>query len=227
MRRVREVLEERLVGVYVGGSYSTGEFVPGSDYDIAVILAAEPMDRDVARLRALHESFAAEDAESLLLEGDYIARDTLIPEGTAVPAWWFRRGTLREREFMMSADNVANLGRDGIAAYGPPARGVFPAVSADQIRAAVREMMAETPDLSTEAAAARELLDLARSLRALESGEPTSRAAGFAWALEHLDRRWHASLQRAADVRAGAAIDAGDDRLRRAVRELRASLGLV
>jgi hypothetical protein len=227
VRRLREVLEDRLVGVYVGGSYSTAEFMRGSDYDIAVIISDELTDRDVARLRTLHESFARDDAQSLLLEGDYIAQHTLIPEGTTVPAWWFRRGTLREREFMMSADNIANLGRQGITAYGLPAAQVFPVVSPDQVRAAVRDMMAETPDLSSEGAAARELLDLARSLRALENGEPTSRAAGFAWALEHLDGRWHASLRRAAAVRAGAAVDSSDDRLRRAVGELRASLGLV
>ena len=212
--------------MYLGGSYSTREFRPGSDYDVAVVITDEPTDEDLERLRSLHEMFAREDPESLLLEGDYLVRDTLIPQGTTGPAWWFRGGTLRAREPMMSADNIANLGRDGITVYGPPAREIFPAVTPDQIRAAVREMMAEAPDDSSELAAAREILDLARSLRALETGEPTSRAAGLEWGLAHMDPRWHDSLRKAADVRAGARPAPNDERLRKALRELRASLGL-
>jgi len=226
-RRLEHVFGPRLVGVYLGGSFSTHEWRPGSDYDLAVLLTEEPTDEDVVRLRALHQTLAREDPESLLLEGDYIAIGTLVPEGTTRPASWFRKGSLRDPLVMMSADNVANLGRDGIAIIGPPAASVFPEVSADQIRSAVREMMAEEPDRSSERAAAREILDLARSLMALESGEPSSRAAGYEWALRSLDARWRDALTRAAALSAGGAVADDDDTLRRALVDLRKSLGLA
>jgi len=225
-RRVREVFGDRLIGVYLGGSYSTHEFTAGSDYDLAVVVTDEPTDADVARLRQMHATLARGDPDSLLLEGDYLVRDTLVPEGTTKPAWWFRAGALREPEFMMSADNHANLGRHAIIVFGPPAAEVFPTVTADDVRAAVREMMAEEPDRSSELAAAREILDLARSLRALETGDPTSRKLGLEWALRHMDERWRKTLKRAADVRGGAKFDERDDTLRRALAELRGSLGL-
>jgi len=225
-RRVREIFGDRLVGVYLGGSFSTGEFTAGSDYDLGVVLRDEPSDADIARLRQMHASLAREDPESLRLEGDYLVRDSLIPEGTSTPAWWFRWGALREREFMMSADNIANLGRQGITVVGPPASQIFPAVTRDQVRAAVRDMMAEEPDASSEIAAAREILDLARSLRALETGEPSSRAAGLEWGLEHMDPRWRPVLHRAAEVRGGIAVSDEDQTLRHALAELRGSLGL-
>jgi hypothetical protein len=214
------------VGVYLGGSFSTNEWRPGSDYDLAVLLTDEPAADDIARLRALHEAMAREDPESLLLEGDYVAVGDLVPEGTTAPAWWFRKGALRDPLDMLSADNVANLGRDGIAIVGPPAASVFPKVTAEQVRSAVREMMAEQPDRSSERAAAREILDLARSLKALESGEPSSRAAGYDWALRSLDARWRHALTRAVVVNAGGPVADNDDTLRRALVELRRSLDL-
>jgi hypothetical protein len=226
-RRLEQVFRSRLVGVYLGGSFSTHEWRPGSDYDVVVILTEEPTKEDVDGLRTLHATLAREDPQSLLLEGDYIALGTLVPEGTTRPAWWFRKGSLRDPLVMMSADNVANLGRDGIAIIGPPAASVFPEVSADQIRSAVREMMAEEPDRSSENSAAREILDLARSLRALESGEPSSRAAGYEWALRSLDARWREVLTRAVVVNAGGSVADDDDTLRRALVDIRRSLGLA
>lgn len=225
-RRAQAFFGERLVGVYLGGSFVTGGWRPGSDYDVAVVVTAEPSVDEVERLRALHQTLAREDAESLLLEGDYLVHDTIVPEGTTVPAWWFRKGTIRGPDVMMSADNIANLGRDGIAVLGPAPAAVFPSVTPAQIRAAVREMMAEPPDSASEQTAAREILDLARSLRALESGEPTSRAEGFEWGMRTLDARWRAALLHARDVSGGAAVTTDDDSLRRTLVELRSSLGL-
>jgi len=127
---------------------------------------------------------------------------------------------------MLSADNLMNMRDDGITVVGPSARDVLPEATADDVRAAVREMLAEEPDRSTERSAAREILGIARSLAALESGRPVANAAGLRWALEHMDPGWHAILKRAAEVRRGGASEKDDSTLRRALDELRASLGL-
>jgi predicted nucleotidyltransferase len=223
---MRRLLGKDLIAIYLGGSYATGDFVPGaSDYDLLVVTAGEPTADQVARLRAYHADLARRDPESLLLEGDYDPIDALVPEGTTRPVWWFREGALRGPEFMLSADNIMNMRDVGLVVVGPTAREVLPPVTQDQVRAAVREMLAEEPDRSSERTAAREVLGIARSLAALESGEPTSNAAGLRWALEHLDPKWHDVLRLAMAVRSGS-VKASADRLRRALDELRASLGL-
>ena len=216
------------MAVYLGGSFATGDFMEGaSDYDLLVVTARELGDDEVARLRDYHERLAREDPRSLLLEGDYAPLDALVPEGTRRPAWWFRRGELRSPEHMLSADNIANMRDAGIVLFGPPPSELLPAVTAEHVRAAVREMLAEEPDLSTESSAARELLGMARSLAALQTGRPTSHAAGLSWALDHVEERWRGALRRAAQVRAGAPSDEHDEVLRRAARAWRAHLGLT
>ncbi|HEY6959012.1 MAG TPA: aminoglycoside adenylyltransferase domain-containing protein [Candidatus Limnocylindria bacterium] len=224
---LRDVLGDFLIAIYLGGSFATGDFAPGtSDYDLLVIVAGGLTAQRVSRLRALHAELAGQDAESLLLEGDYVPRDDLVPEGTTRPAWWFRAGSLQPPAFMLSADNIANMRDEGIAIIGPSAPLILPRVTAEHVRAAIRDMLAEKPEVSNERDAAKELLDIARSLAGLETARPTSHAAGLRWALEHVDRRWHAVLRRASEVRGGAACDGDDDTLRRALAAWREELGL-
>lgn len=225
--RLRSILGDDLLAVYLGGSFSTGDFVRGaSDYDLLVVIAQELTPTQRGRIAALHEELGRSEAEGHLLEGDYVSVGVLVPEGTSRPAPWFRGSSLREAEHMLSADNIANMRRDGVAVLGPPPASLLPDAGPELVRAAVRAMLAEEPDASTELAASRELLDVARSLSALETGEPTSRAAGLRWALRSMDPRWRRPLLRAEEVRSGAKVDPGDQTLRRALRELRGSLGL-
>jgi hypothetical protein len=191
-----------------------------------VVTEDDPDAQAVIRLRSYHRDLARSDADSLRLEGDYTPRGWITAEGTTSPTWWFRDGELREPAPMLSADNIANLRTHGIAVFGPPPHQLLPAVTPDQVRAAVREMLAEEPDVTDERSAAKELLDIARSLAALETGDPTSHAAGLRWAATKVEVRWLDALHRAAEVRAGAVVDARDDRLRRALDAWRASLGL-
>ncbi|OLC58336.1 MAG: hypothetical protein AUH85_00965 [Chloroflexi bacterium 13_1_40CM_4_68_4] len=213
--------------MYLGGSFATGEFTPGvSDYDLMVVIDHDLDARTVSQLHSYHEELARSDPEALSLQGDYVPRESLTAEGTTEPTWWFGDGELRAPAPMISADNVANHREEGIAVFGPDPRSILPAVTPDQIRAAVREMLADSPDLTSERSAANELFDIARSLAALETGRPTSHAAGLRWALTHVDAKWHDALRRADEIRAGAQVGDTNDRLRRAVRAWRASLGL-
>lgn len=225
--RLHSILGADLLAVYLGGSFSTGDFVPSaSDYDLLVVIAHELTPAQSGRIAALHEELGRTEVEGHLLEGDYVSAGVLVPEGTSRPTPWFRGSSLRKPEHMLSADNIANMRRDGVVVVGPPPATLLPDAGPELVRAAVREMLAEEPDANTELAAARELLDVARSLSALETGEPTSRAAGLRWAMRSMDTRWRPALLRAEEVRNGAAIDPGDQTLRRALRELRVSLGL-
>ena len=99
----------------------------------------------VIRLRSYHHDLARSDVDSLRLEGDYVPRGWITAEGAKGPTWWFRDGELRDPASMLSADNIANLRTDGIAVFGPRPDVLLPLVTRDQVRAAVREMLAESP----------------------------------------------------------------------------------
>ena len=224
--RLEDLLGERLIAVILGGSWSMGDFVEGeSDLDLLVVVSDELSRDDVARLSALHETLLLIEPEAVLLEGDYVPLAWLLPTGTTQPVSFFRRGRLQpHNELMLSADNVANLRRDGIAVFGPPPAEILPEVTADEVRAAVREMLRDEPVAPSERAAAQEILDLLRSLCAIETGLPATKSDGVRWALERVSSRWHEVVLRADEIRRGAPTSDAEPTLRRALTEMRAEL---
>jgi hypothetical protein len=227
--RLHELLGERLLAVFLGGSWSMGDFVEGaSDLDLLVVVSDELSPGDLTRLASLHDTLLAEDPAARQLEGDYVPRAWLAPTGTTRPAPIFRQGSLQPRPaLMLSADNMANMRQDGVAAYGPRPQELLPEVTLDQVRAAGRVMMRDEPVAETERAAANEILDLVRSLRAMESGLATTKSDGVRWALEHVASRWHAFVLRADEVRRGAPTDDNEPTLRRALADMRRELLLA
>jgi predicted nucleotidyltransferase len=209
----REILGDRLLGLYLGGSASVGDFVEASsDVDFLAVTDGPLTDDDADRIAALHERLRREVVYGDRLEGEYAPRSLLVPEGTLSPVPEVKHGRFRREttEIMISADNHFNVREEGIAFAGPDPRELVPMVSADQVRAAVREMLAEALAAgpirdATPARAASEILDLVRSARAIESGRPCTKSEGAAWALARLSQRWHALIRSALAVRAGSA----------------------
>jgi len=150
--RLHELLGERLVGVYLGGSLVMGDFIEGSsDYDLLVVVSGDLSSADLSRLAALHDHLVDELPDAIRLEGDYVPREALRPVGTTRPVPFFRQGRLQpEPESMLSADNIANMRQDGISVVGPAPASVLPEVSAEQIREAVRQMLREISECPTE-----------------------------------------------------------------------------
>ena len=216
-----QILGARLVCVYLGGSISMGDFVPAtSDFDLLILTEGQLTPTDMKAIDDLHRRLAMDDPDARRLEGDYASRHLLLPQGTSAPVPGFRRGQFRPdvREIMLSADNVANIWESGIAVYGPPADTLLPPVTPDDVRAAVLEMLNAGPGpCSTEEDAAAEVLNLARSLCALETGQPTTKSQGAVWALAHLDVQWHEVVRRAVAVRCAEPVAEDDVRLRTAL----------
>lgn len=221
-------LTDRVVGVYLGGSYTMGDFSPAtSDFDVLIVTRGSLAPDDLAALAQLHQRLLEEHPEAHRLEGDYAPLHQLVPSGTTAPVPDFRDGIFEPdvQEIMLSADNLANMREHGLAVYGPPAADILPPVSPDDVRAAVLEMLHEGSDeIKSEQDAAREILNLVRSLRSLESGRPATKSEGVAWALRELNPRWHPMVRRAADVRLGAIVADDDRRLRGAFPKLDAAL---
>lgn len=204
-RGLHSILDDRLVALYLGGSLVLDDFCEvSSDLDFLVVTHGGLSLEDAVALEQLHNEILAAFPLAARLEGDYAPLDLLIPEGTAAPVPGCESGRFLPRvgEVMLSADNIYNLREQGVTIFGPHPKEVLPAVSTEQVRAAVRGMLADGPGVcASPEEAAQELLNLVRSASAIESGLPTSKSSGAAWAMTELDDCWRPAVRAALALR--------------------------
>jgi len=207
-RGLLTILGDRLVGVYLGGSAASEDFCEASsDLDFLVVTRGELNLEDEVAIKLLHKDVLRKHPYARRLEGDYVPREYLVPEGTTVPVPGCEHGLFLPKvgEIMLSADNIADMRQHGVTFHGPEPRAVLPAVSPDQVREAARTMLADGIGLcSTPAEAASELLNLLRSALAIEIGEPTTKSSGAKWGLAHLSPEFHPAIRAAVEIRCGA-----------------------
>jgi hypothetical protein len=190
--RLRELLGERLIGVYAGGSYALGDYRPErSDLDIAAVVDAAISDdlkeRVVARLR--HESLpcparglelvvyriqttrsptAGRDFELNLNSGARMPpRVDLDP--TSTPSHWFPI----DRSILAQA---------GIAILGPPAGEVFAPIPVPELLPVLVESVRwhrRNPGPPEDA-----VLNACRALRFANEGLWSSKPEAGRWAID-------------------------------------------
>jgi hypothetical protein len=121
--------------MFVAGSLASGDYVPGvSDLDL-VALTDGPVDPvRQATLVALHRRLDEDSGAGLHLGCVYVDAAKREDVGAKHPTW--THGLLVQRT--LSLVTRAELVRHGYAVFGRPPRDVFPAMSADDIRAAAR-----------------------------------------------------------------------------------------
>jgi len=221
---LKKILDGRLLGVYLGGSAVMGDFCEASsDLDFLVVTKGALSIEDALAVQLLHKDLLRSHAYASRLEGDYAPQAVLVPEGTSEPVPGCERGKFLPKvgEIMLSADNIANLHDHGISFFGPPPEKLLPTASPDQVRAAVRQMLSEGfQPCETAAEAASGLLNLLRSICALELGRPVTKTEGAAWGLAHLDEAWHEAVATALAVRCGKESPGDFDLLRKALPQL-------
>lgn len=221
---LRAILGNRLVGLYLGGSAAMGDFcAASSDLDFLAITEGPLSPEDMLAIGMLHNELLDEHPIAARLEGDYAPRQFLAANGTTVPVPGCERGVFLPKvgEIMVSADNIYNMRVSGIAFKGPDPCEVLPEVTPDQVRAAVREMLTEGPGgCCTPEEAVHGILNLCRSLCTLQSGRPSTKSAGVAWALENLEPQWHPVIRAAVALRCNGVLDEPGQELCEAALEL-------
>ncbi len=215
--QAQAVLGEHLVGMYLDGSLTSGDFDADSDIDFVVVCddalmgELETTEELFGSLRDMHDRLAQIDSPwAIQLEGSYISQHALRrydPEHCLYPN--IERG-IGERLKPVRHDEMWDVHRyvlreRGIALFGPEARALIDPVSPDRLREAMRPVLdgwassiLSDPALITHRGYQSYIvLTLCRILYTLENGAVVSKPTAARWAKETLGERWAPLIERA------------------------------
>ena len=207
--QIRQVLGEKLVGLYLHGSLVTGDFREGvSDIDLLAATSADIDDRELLRLQQLHNDLVARNSEwddridvaylsvvGLKTFRSGASKMALICPGEPFHAreagkdwlvnWWL----VRER---------------GVTLYGPSPATLIDPISREEFVQAVREhaqLWREwVHQMRHRTGQAYTILTMCRALYASENGEQVSKKLAAAWARKQLPE-WASLIQAALEWR--------------------------
>lgn len=233
----RDALGASFVGAYLQGSFAVGDFTPWSDCDFIVVTARDLAADELSALQALHKRIHSLDAPYWRngLEGSYapaavLRRWSLTPRdppgeprgpdwadpGTSgspprvYPFWYLDHGsdTLVRSEHDNTRVVRWCLRERGVVLAGPPPCDLVDPVSAEDLRAEVRETMRQVlaVDLQPMHLHAWQAFWVGLCCRMLytrEHGAVASKKVSMQWAQGALDPRWRDLIAQAAAMRKG------------------------
>lgn len=210
--RIQVILKEKLVGFYLYGSLSLGDFNTGSsDIDFLIVTTEELSGKVLDELRQMHSSIAmSKKPYAQRLEGSYISRAAMQrydPDNARHPSigadWEFQIGKhginwILERHIVRER---------GVIVWGPSPRTFIDPVSPHELRRAVYEQLGDfwqqqltgpEPEwLRPRNYQAFAILTMCRALYTLSRGDIVSKPAAAAWGLQTLDASWWPLIERA------------------------------
>lgn len=192
---MRRVLGEKLIGAYLYGSLTTGDFDPGvSDIDLLAVTSSNVSGGEFEELGAMHAGLARELPEwDDRIDVQYLSLAALRSFRTErSPMAWISGGepfhmTTAGAEWLMNWHAVRET---GVALFGPPAEEVIPLIEREEFEECVRGYVAElagrmrrAPDRRYQAHA---VLTACRALHLRRTGEQASKRQAALWAQTEL-----------------------------------------
>jgi len=214
LERVQTILGAQLVGFYLYGSLSSGDFDPeSSDVDFLIVTEGELGSDMLDALREMHANIEASGLPyARRLEGSYIPRAALRrydPQNAMHPTigidWEFgisQHGTnwVLERSIVRE---------QGIVVWGAPPKTPIDPVTPEELRTAVCGMLHDFwqaqlggPDwLRPRDYQAFAILSLCRALYTISEGKVVSKPEAASWAKQRLDPQWRGLIDQALEWR--------------------------
>ncbi len=210
LTRVQTILREKLVGFYLYGSLSLGDFDPASsDIDFLVVTTEDLSGTVLEDLRDMHASIASSGLPyATRLEGSYIPRVALRrydPHNASHPTigvdWEFHVGH-HESHWVIERFIVRE---HGIIIWGPSPKELIDPIPPSALREAVCEKLRIFWQAQLSGPAwlrprdyqAFAVLTLCRALYTLKQGTIVSKPEAAAWAYQTLDPEWQPIIKRA------------------------------
>jgi predicted nucleotidyltransferase len=214
LSNVREILQDQLVGMYLYGSLSSGDFNPEtSDIDFLVVTKDFLSEKTIQELENMHkQTWATSLKRAGELEGSYIPVSLIRrhdPHGAPCP-------TVNEGKFFVDrrgSDWIIQrhvVREFGVIVEGPDPKTLIDFVSPEDIRNAVRGILNEWwfPMLvdpswlrdNENGYRAFAVITMCRVLHALETGTIVSKPKAVQWAQTKLDEPWRQLIDRAANA---------------------------
>lgn len=204
LKRMKAILGEHLIGLYLDGSLAVGDFDEDSDIDFVAVTDADISAGQFAALQAMHDQLATLNSPyAIQLEGSYMPAHALrrydpahrqqpnIERGSGERlkwadhdiGWTVHRHVLHER---------------GIVVEGPLPKTLVDPVSADDLRSAMRAVMplwadyifARAHEIRQQGYASYLVLSMCRVLYTLAHGTVVSKRTAAVWAQSHLSAPW-------------------------------------
>ncbi len=210
LNRMQQILNRKLIGLYLYGSLVTGDFDrETSDIDLLAVASSEINDEEFERLRKMHDDFVAENRKW----GDRIE----IAYLSATALRTFKTQTSRiavispgEPFHFKEAGNdwlinwrVAR--ENGVALFGPAPTTIIEPISKQEFLKAVCEQAKDWGEwvyqMRNRPAQAYAILTMCRALYAYKNGEQVSKKQAARWAQECYPQ-WSSLIQNALAWRA-------------------------
>ncbi len=213
-QRARDILGDNFVGAYLQGSFAVGDADLESDCDF-LIPVHRPIDAaQEAALRQLHRELPARDGYwTKRLEGSYPEKDQLRALSGLGEKWLYIDNGWTEMSWSTHCNTEVvrwSLRECGITIVGPDPKTLVEVVSADVLRAKMRDEVENfIPNLNAWTGIDRNdwsqryvVTTLCRIMHTMDTGRITSKKAALIWGREHLPPEWSNIIQRAIDNRA-------------------------
>jgi predicted nucleotidyltransferase len=192
LSHVRHIFQESLVGLYLYGSLTTGDFDPdSSDIDLLVVTSSEITAPEFEALRAMHRDLERDNPEW----EDRV--DVVYVPATALRTFRSEKSPIvispgepfhvREGEALRDwLQNWYIVRESGLTLFGPPPKSIIPPITQDEFVEAVRRYAAEVServrhDLDRKSQA-YVILTMCRRLHVHRTGKQASKRQAALWA---------------------------------------------
>ena len=205
LSRMRHIFQEKLVGLYLYGSLTTGDFDPeSSDIDLLAATSTDVTDTEFDALRSMHLDFARDnpgwedrvEVAYLSLAALRTFRSERSPIAVISPGEPFHM-TEAGREWLM---NWYAVREKGVALFGPPAKALIAPITWEEYAGCVRDYAVEVADrmkgVPDRKGQAYAILTMCRALYVHRIGEQASKRQAALWAQEELPQ-WADLIQSA------------------------------
>lgn len=220
----RTILDEQLVGMYLFGSLTSGDFDQDSDIDVVVVTEEEISDDTFLALDAMHKRiYAGDSLWTIQLEVSYIPKQALR-RFDPTNAWHPHIDRGSDEFFMMQHGESWIVQRHvlyerGITLAGPAPQTLIDPVPPSDLRQAmlailerqVARILKEPAEIKQRGGQTYTVLSICRMLYTLEHGTIVSKQQAARWAEETLHQRWRPLIERTWAGRHDPGADASPD----------------